>query len=80
LWRNAAEFESARKDTLGLKITKTGDGAPTISLYFDHGLPDELKVIFIEYVHRHLAKSRPFVGGRCVGGHRGHRLRSVVPP
>ena len=27
LWRNAAEFESARKQTLGLKITKTGDGA-----------------------------------------------------
>ena len=56
LWRNAAEFESARKQTLGLKITKVGDGTATISLYFDHGLPDELKVIFIEYVHRHLAK------------------------
>ena len=56
LWRNAAEFESARKQTLGLKITKTGDGAATISLYFDHGLPDELKVILIEYVHRHLAR------------------------
>lgn len=56
LWRNAAEFESARKQTLGLKITKTGDGAATISLYFDHEVPDELKVIFIEYVHRHLAK------------------------
>ncbi|MBV9659250.1 MAG: DUF4365 domain-containing protein [Verrucomicrobia bacterium] len=56
LWRNAAEFESARKQTLGLKITKTGDGTATISLYFDHEVPDELKVIFIEYVHRHLAK------------------------
>ena len=56
LWRNAAEFESARKQTLGLKITKTGDGAATISLYFDREVPDELKVIFIEYVHRHLAK------------------------
>jgi WD40 repeat protein/RNase P subunit RPR2 len=56
LWRNAAEFESARKQVLGLKITKTGDGAATISLYFDAKVPDELKVIFIEYVHRHLAK------------------------
>jgi DNA-directed RNA polymerase subunit RPC12/RpoP len=56
LWRNAAEFETARKQTLGLKIAKTGDGAATISLYFDHEVPDELKVIFIEYVHRHLAK------------------------
>ena len=56
LWRNAAEFESARKQALGLKITKTADGAATISLYFDLKVPDELKVIFIEYVHRHLAK------------------------
>lgn len=56
LWRNAAEFESARKQTLGLKITKTGDGTATISLYFDVKVPDELKVIFIEYVHRHLAR------------------------
>jgi Domain of unknown function (DUF4365) len=51
-----AEFESARKQSLGLKIAETGDGAATISLYFDHGLPDELKVILFEYVHRHLAR------------------------
>ncbi len=56
LWRNAAEFESARKQTLGLKITKAGEGVATISLYFDMKVPDELKVVFIEYVHRHLAK------------------------
>jgi GTPase SAR1 family protein/DNA-directed RNA polymerase subunit RPC12/RpoP len=56
LWRNAAEFESARRQTMGLKIAKTGDGTATISLYFDVKVPDELKVIFIEYVHRHLAK------------------------
>ena len=56
LWRNAAEFESARRQTLGLKIMKAGDGAATISLYFDHEIPDDLKVIFIEYVHRHLAR------------------------
>ncbi|NTV51196.1 MAG: DUF4365 domain-containing protein [Geobacteraceae bacterium] len=56
LWRNAAEFESPRKQTLGLKVMKNGDGVATISLYFDYKVPDELKVIFIEYVHRHLAK------------------------
>lgn len=56
LWRNAAEFESPKKKTLGLKITKAGDGFATISLYFDVELPDDLKVVFIEYVHRHLAK------------------------
>jgi hypothetical protein len=41
---------------LGLLIQKIGDGAATINLYFDVNLPDELKVLFIEYVHRHLAK------------------------
>lgn len=56
LWRNAAEFASAKGHTLGLLIQKEGDGAATISLYFDVGVPDELKVLFIEYVHRHLAR------------------------
>ena len=56
LWRNAAEFASPKGYTLGLKVeNRQGAGTATISLYFDHGVPDELKVIFIEYVHRHLA-------------------------
>ena len=72
LWRNAAEFESTKGNTLGLLIKKTGDGEATISLYFDVQVPDELKVIFIEYVHRHLAKyacdvvrDRRYVCGGC---------------
>jgi hypothetical protein len=57
LWRNAAEFASPKGFTLGLKIdNRQGHGTATISLYFDHEVQDELKAIFIEYVHRHLAK------------------------
>jgi len=57
LWRNAAEFASPKEYALGLKIdNKQGEGVATISLYFDVQVPDELKAIFIEYVHRHLAK------------------------
>lgn len=57
LWRNAAEFASSKGHTLGLKIdNRQGEGAATISLYFDVKVSDELKAIFIEYVHRHLAK------------------------
>jgi len=57
LWRNAAEFQSSRRQLLGLKIdNRQGEGQATISLFFDVKTPDELKVIFIEYVHRHLAK------------------------
>jgi RNase P subunit RPR2 len=48
----------ARKPTRnGLKIdNKQGEGVATISLCFDKEVPDDLKAIFIEYVHRHLAK------------------------
>ena len=57
LWRNAAEFQSSRGHLLGLKIdNRQGEGEATISLFFDMAAPDELKVILIEYVHRHLAK------------------------
>jgi GTPase SAR1 family protein len=56
LWRNAAEFNSSRGHLMGLKIdNRQGEGEATISLFFDLKTPDELKVIFIEYVHRHLA-------------------------
>ena len=57
LWRNAAEFASHKGHLLGLKLGhQQGEGEATISLYFDVRVPDELKVIFIEYVHRHLAR------------------------
>ncbi|MDX2000568.1 MAG: TIR domain-containing protein [Thermoanaerobaculia bacterium] len=57
LWRNAAEFASPKNYTLGLKIeNRQGEGTATISLYFDHEVPDDLRVLFIEYAHRHLAK------------------------
>lgn len=56
LWCNAAEFAFDGR-TLGLKIdNQQGEGTGTISLYFDKEVKDELKAIFIEYVHRHLAK------------------------
>ncbi|WGS84949.1 TIR domain-containing protein [Methylomonas sp. UP202] len=57
LWRNAAEFNSSRGQLLGLKIdNRRGEGEATISLFFDVKTPDELKVILIEYVHRHLER------------------------
>ncbi|MDD4652396.1 MAG: TIR domain-containing protein [Methanothrix sp.] len=55
LWRNAAEFSSRRGHLLGMKIdNRQGEGQATISLFFDLQTPEELKVIFIEYVHQHL--------------------------
>lgn len=73
LWRNAAEFNSSRGHLLGLKIdNRQGEGEATIALFFDVKTPDELKVIFIEYVHRHLARygsavrrDRRYLCGQC---------------
>lgn len=56
LWQNAAEFETTRGHRLGLVIARTGEGEGTISVFFDPEVPDELKVVFIEYIHRHLGK------------------------
>lgn len=57
LWRNAAEFASPKGYTLGLKIeNQQGEGTATISFYFEKEVPEELKALFIEYGHRHLAR------------------------
>jgi GTPase SAR1 family protein/DNA-directed RNA polymerase subunit RPC12/RpoP len=72
LWRNAAEFLTSKGRTVGLVMEKTGDGQGTINVFFESGVPDELKVAFIEYVHRHLGKfardvtrDRRYVCGKC---------------
>src|SRR5258708_31071076 len=62
LWRNAAEFETSKGRTAGLLVENTGEGGGTISVFFDTGVPEELKVSFIEYVHRHLGKYATGVG------------------
>lgn len=56
LWRNAAEFMTSKGRTVGLLMERSGEGEGTLSLFFETGVPDELKVVFIEYVHRHLEK------------------------
>ena len=56
LWQNAAEFTTSKGQTVGLVMARTGEGEGTISVFFETSVPDELKVVFIDYVHRHLEK------------------------
>jgi WD40 repeat protein len=56
LWRNAAEFQTSKAKTVGLIMQRIDAGEATLSVFFEPGVPDELKVVFIEYVHRHLGK------------------------
>jgi DNA-directed RNA polymerase subunit RPC12/RpoP len=37
-------------------MARTGEGEGTVSVFFETSVPDELKVVFIDYVHRHLEK------------------------
>jgi GTPase SAR1 family protein len=54
LWRNAAEFATSKGDAAGLLFEGLGEGKGRLSIFFDAAVPDELKVLFIEFVHRHL--------------------------
>lgn len=72
LWRNAAEFVTTTGRTVGLVMERAGEGLGTISVFFEAGVPDELKVVFIEFVHRHLERyarevrrDRRYVCPRC---------------
>lgn len=74
LWKNAAEFASSDGHLLGLKIESGGhdEASATVSLFFAPNIPDQIKVLFIEYVNRHLAKyavevtrDRRYVCARC---------------
>jgi DNA-directed RNA polymerase subunit RPC12/RpoP len=56
LWQNAAEFVTPKGQTVGLIMTRTGEGTATLSIFFELGVPDELQVLFIEYLQRHLEK------------------------
>jgi GTPase SAR1 family protein/RNase P subunit RPR2 len=56
LWRNAAEFVTTTGRTVGLVMERVGEGLGTVSVFFEPGVPDELKVVFIEFVHRHLER------------------------
>ena len=57
LWRYAADFKSlSQQRRLGVKMTRRGEGAGELEVYFDPEIPVEEKTIFSRYVHEHLLK------------------------
>ena len=56
LWRNAAEFKTAKDHTVGILFEPLGDGRGRISAFFDADVPDEIKVVFLGFVHQHLQR------------------------
>jgi small GTP-binding protein len=71
LWRYAADFKSLSQGRrLGVKLTRRGEGAGELEVYFDPEIPVAEKMIFSRYVHEHLLKK----GNEVV------RLRHYVCP
>jgi small GTP-binding protein len=54
LWRFAADYRTPTGKRLGLKMTKKNEGTADLEVYFDPGIPADLQVTFIRYVHEHL--------------------------
>jgi small GTP-binding protein len=71
LWRYAADFKSlSQQRRLGVKLTRRGEGAGELEVYFDPDISVAEKMIFSRYVHEHLLKK----GNEVV------RLRHYVCP
>ena len=56
MWRFAADFKTPSGKRVGLKMTKRGEGAAELVVYFEPGVPDDVEVTFIRYVHEHLQR------------------------
>jgi small GTP-binding protein len=54
LWRFAADFKTPGGKRLGLKMAKRAEGAGELEVYFETGIPDDVHITFIRYVHEHL--------------------------
>ncbi len=56
LWQNAAEFTTDEGHIVGIVFERTGEGIGKANIFSDAAVSDQLKVAFIEFVGRHLAK------------------------
>jgi len=54
LWRYAADFKTLTGRQLGVKLTRRGEGAGELDVYFDPAIAVEERIIFSRYVHEHL--------------------------
>ncbi|HWA24586.1 MAG TPA: TIR domain-containing protein [Lacunisphaera sp.] len=56
LWRYAADFKTLTQRQLGFRLTRRGEGAGELEVYFDPEIPEEEKIIFAQYIHEHLLR------------------------
>ena len=56
LWKNAAEFWTPERRTIGLVMKRVNEGIGEIKVFFENEVPDDTRVIFIKFIHEHLLK------------------------
>ena len=54
LWKDTADFKTPAEKRVGLAMRRKAESAAELVVYFEQGVPDDTKVIFIKYVHEHL--------------------------
>ena len=54
LWKDAADFKTPSGKRVGLTMQKSAAGSADLMVYFEAGVPDDTKVMFIKYIHEHL--------------------------
>ena len=54
LWRYAADFRTLTGKQLGVKLTRLGEGAGELQVYFDPTIPVGEKILFSKYIHEHV--------------------------
>ena len=55
LWKFAADFKTQTGKSLGLKLTREPEGAARLEVYFAPDVDENSRVLFLRYVHNHLA-------------------------
>ena len=56
LWKSAADFNTQTGQQLGFTITREGEGASLLEVYFEPDVDDNSQVLFLRYVHDHLTQ------------------------
>lgn len=54
LWKDAADFSTQTSQRLGLKLVREVEGAARIEVYFEQLIDENMRLVFVRYIHNHL--------------------------
>jgi WD40 repeat protein/class 3 adenylate cyclase len=66
LWKKAAEFLNARGRVCGLQLHSAGDGRGTLKIFYDDGVSDDDKALFINTIDAYIKEKHVEVRRECI--------------